>query len=91
MKDTNFEERFEKQFKYGPFGGVMPQHRDGGVTLMRDLKKFILQERISAQEERQEELHDKVNEITKMIARGDIDYVGMLIELEKLFNLTKEK
>lgn len=37
-------ERFEKQFVHGPFSGVMPQHRDGGVTLKNDLLEFITSE-----------------------------------------------
>lgn len=35
------QKEFDEKFIHPPFGGVMPQHRDGGVTLARDLKAFI--------------------------------------------------
>ena len=37
----DWEVNFEKQFASGGFSGVMPQHRDGGQILKRDLKGFI--------------------------------------------------
>ena len=32
---------FETKFSYGGFGGLLPQQRDGGVNLMREVKHFI--------------------------------------------------
>jgi hypothetical protein len=34
-------EEFKTKFSYGGFGGLMPQHRDGGQILMTEVTDFI--------------------------------------------------
>ena len=50
----DWEAEFDKQFVSGGFSGVMPQHRDGGQILKRDLKTFITNLLAAKDREREE-------------------------------------
>ena len=75
---------FETKFSYGGFGGLLPQQRDGGVNLMREVKHFIRGALATAQAAAVEECMRVVEEYGQSMSRLHEEMIGKAHEDSKM-------